>query len=287
MQRARHGRTAPRWTTCARATATLGIWIEDSRGRQVYGGEPPVILERLAGNEVELHAPDGSRMRGFARGAGRAPGARRRPHRGVGAARGCSAYGTRAAADLRALGRRHRDAGGLGRARSMAPARRPEQAARIQPDNLAPRLPLQDTDRELRFRAFLQPHAGPPAIGLPADGRLQRRRGARAAHAAGHPDQRHPGHAVSPRDAAELRDALESNLEVLEDLKTMVNDMLFLARADRGERAADLSAISLAAEARRGRVLTPRWKSAASACAAKATRPSRPIPVWCAARWPT
>ena len=35
----------------------LGIWIEDSRGRQVYGGEPPVILERLAGNEVELHAP--------------------------------------------------------------------------------------------------------------------------------------------------------------------------------------------------------------------------------------
>ena len=38
---------------------------------------------------------------------------------------------------------------------------------------------------------------------------------------------------------------------MLEDLKTMVNDMLFLARADRGERAADLSAISLAAEARR------------------------------------
>ena len=49
----------------------------------------------------------------------------------------------------------------------------------------------------------------------------------RAAHAAGHPDQRHPGHAVLARDAAELRDALESNLEVLEDLKTMVNDMLF------------------------------------------------------------
>ena len=73
----------------------------------------------------------------------------------------------------------------------------------------------------------------------------------RAAHAAGHPDQRHPGHAVLARDAAELRDALESNLEVLEDLKTMVNDMLFLARADRGERAADRSAISLAAEARR------------------------------------
>ncbi|MNT23212.1 Sensor kinase CusS [compost metagenome] len=55
----------------------------------------------------------------------------------------------------------------------------------------------------------------------------------------------------SPRHAAELRDALESNLEELEDLKTLVNDMLFLARADRGERAADLAPVSLAAEARR------------------------------------
>ncbi|MBH9710700.1 histidine kinase dimerization/phospho-acceptor domain-containing protein, partial [Burkholderia contaminans] len=53
----------------------------------------------------------------------------------------------------------------------------------------------------------------------------------------------------SGRDAAELRDVLESNLETLEDLKTLVNDMLFLARADRGERAADLAPVSLAAEA--------------------------------------
>ena len=55
----------------------------------------------------------------------------------------------------------------------------------------------------------------------------------------------------SPRNAAELRDALESNLEELEDLKKLVNDMLFLARADRGELAADLAPVSLAAEARR------------------------------------
>ena len=137
--------------------------------------------------------------------------------------------------------------------RSMAPARRlSEQAARIQPDNLAPRLPLQDTDRELQdfVRSFnrtldrLQ-SAYQQMEGFNAD----------VAH-----ELRTPlatlinGTQVmlsSPRDAAELRDALESNLEVLEDLKTMVNDMLFLARADRGERAADLSAISLAAEARR------------------------------------
>jgi len=37
----------------------------------------------------------------------------------------------------------------------------------------------------------------------------------------------------------------------LEDLKTLVNDMLFLARADRGEQAADQVPVSLAAEARR------------------------------------
>lgn len=234
----------------------LGIWIEDSRGRQVYGGEPPVILERLAGNEVELHAPDGSRMRGLrvALDERLAPGAVLTVAVGVGAgARLLYAYGTAlllicvlwvgATVMLAAWAVR----------RSMAPARRlSEQAARIQPDNLAPRLPLQDTDRELQdfVRSFnrtldrLQ-SAYQQMEGFNAD----------VAH-----ELRTPlatlinGTQVmlsSPRDAAELRDALESNLEVLEDLKTMVNDMLFLARADRGERAADLSAISLAAEARR------------------------------------
>ena len=174
--------------------------------------------------------------------------------------------------------------------RSMAPARRlSEQAARIQPDNLAPRLPLQDTDRELQdfVRSFnrtldrLQ-SAYQQMEGFNAD----------VAH-----ELRTPlatlinGTQVmlsSPRDAAELRDALESNLEVLEDLKTMVNDMLFLARADRGERAADLSAISLAAEARRvaeyydaaleERGIRLRCEGDAAVAA---------NPVWCAARWPT
>lgn len=40
------------------------------------------------------------------------------------------------------------------------------------------------------------------------------------------------------RSAEELRDVLASNLEELTRMKTIVNDMLFLARADRGERAA-------------------------------------------------
>lgn len=50
-----------------------------------------------------------------------------------------------------------------------------------------------------------------------------------------------------PRTGEELRDALASNLEELERLKKLVNDMLFLARADRGERAQSLERADLGA----------------------------------------
>lgn len=53
----------------------------------------------------------------------------------------------------------------------------------------------------------------------------------------------------SPRSADELRETLLSNLEELEGMKRLVNDMLFLARADRGERIGEASVVSLAAEA--------------------------------------
>lgn len=51
------------------------------------------------------------------------------------------------------------------------------------------------------------------------------------------------------RSHAELQDTLESNLEELERLRAIVNDMLFLARADRGEKAEALDHASLAQEA--------------------------------------
>jgi len=51
-----------------------------------------------------------------------------------------------------------------------------------------------------------------------------------------------------PRGAAELRDALQSNLEELERLRSIVNDMLFLARADQGEAAVGLDEVVLAQE---------------------------------------
>jgi len=51
-----------------------------------------------------------------------------------------------------------------------------------------------------------------------------------------------------PRGAPELRDALQSNLEELERLRSIINDMLFLARADQGESAVGLAEVVVAQE---------------------------------------
>lgn len=51
------------------------------------------------------------------------------------------------------------------------------------------------------------------------------------------------------RSPAEMRDVVESHLEELRALASMVNDMLFLARADRGEAPDNLEAISMHDEA--------------------------------------
>ena len=51
-----------------------------------------------------------------------------------------------------------------------------------------------------------------------------------------------------PRSAAEFQETLESNLEELERLRSIVNDMLFLARADQGEAATGLSAVVVSHE---------------------------------------
>jgi len=53
------------------------------------------------------------------------------------------------------------------------------------------------------------------------------------------------------RSVEDLRQTLQSNLEEFERMRTIINDMLFLARADQGERATGLVEVSLAAEAAR------------------------------------
>jgi two-component system heavy metal sensor histidine kinase CusS len=50
------------------------------------------------------------------------------------------------------------------------------------------------------------------------------------------------------RSVDDLRHTLQSNLEEFERMRTIINDMLFLARADQGERATGLLEVSLAAE---------------------------------------
>lgn len=234
----------------------LGIWIVDAQGHPVYGGDAPETLQTLPGRQVLLQLADGSRMRGLRVAVDDRilPGAQLT----VAVSTRTSsqflyAYGT-ALALICALwvGATVVLAAWAVR-RSMAPTRRlSEQAARIQPDNLAVRLPLRDTDRELH------------ELVLSFNRTLERLQAAYQQMEGFNADVAHElrtplatlinGTQVtlsSGRDAAELRDALESNLETLEDLKTLVNDMLFLARADRGERAADLAPVSLAAEARR------------------------------------
>lgn len=51
-----------------------------------------------------------------------------------------------------------------------------------------------------------------------------------------------------PRAAHEFQDTLQSNLEELERLRSIINDMLFLARADQGEAATGLRRQSVAHE---------------------------------------
>ncbi|RQS76789.1 HAMP domain-containing protein [Burkholderia sp. Bp8963] len=59
--------------------------------------------------------------------------------------------------------------------------------------------------------------------------------------------------ALTSRDRSidRMRQTLQSNLEEFERLRVIVNDMLFLSRSDRGERASDLKDVSLADEVRR------------------------------------
>lgn len=54
---------------------------------------------------------------------------------------------------------------------------------------------------------------------------------------------------ANPRSVDEMRDLLASNLEELDRMSNIVNDMLFLSRADNGSRAADLDEVSLKIEA--------------------------------------
>jgi len=234
----------------------LKTWITLADGSVFYGEAPPVDVRPLSGREIRLHTQDGWNMRGLRvplegsllPGAELTVAVNLRPGTQflyafatalvlicavwVGATLVLSAWAVR---------------------RSLSPIRRlSQQAARIQPDNLAVRLPEQGIDRELRefthtFNGMLGrvQTAYQQMEGFNAD----------VAH-----ELRTPlatlisGAEVmlsSPRSERELREVLESNLEELEGLKALVNDMLFLARADGGEPAGDLQEVEVRREVAR------------------------------------
>ncbi|WP_088142866.1 heavy metal sensor histidine kinase [Achromobacter xylosoxidans] len=234
----------------------LKTWITLADGSVFYGDAPPVAVRTVAGREIKLHTQDGWNMRGLRvplegallPGAELTVAVNLRPGTQflyafatalvlicavwVGATLVLSAWAVR---------------------RSLSPIRRlSQQAARIQPDNLAVRLPEQGIDRELRefthtFNGMLGrvQTAYQQMEGFNAD----------VAH-----ELRTPlatlisGTEVilsSRRSEQELREVLESNLEELEGLKALVNDMLFLARADGGEPAGDLQEVDVRREVAR------------------------------------
>jgi two-component system heavy metal sensor histidine kinase CusS len=234
----------------------LKTWITLADGSVFYGEAPPVDVRPLSGREIRLHTQDGWNMRGLRvplegsllPGAELTVAVNLRPGTQflyafatalvlicavwVGATLVLSAWAVR---------------------RSLSPIRRlSQQAARIQPDNLAVRLPEQGIDRELREFT----HTFNDMLGR-VQTAYQQMEGFNAdvAH-----ELRTPlatlisGAEVmlsSPRSERELREVLESNLEELEGLKALVNDMLFLARADGGEPAGDLQEVEVRREVAR------------------------------------
>lgn len=137
--------------------------------------------------------------------------------------------------------------------RSLAPMRRlSAQAAALGPDHLERRLPEAGTDREL--------HDLVTALNRTLERLQQAYQQMEAFNANVAHELRTPLATLingaqlalsAPRQADELRDTLSSSLEELEDMKTLINDLLFLARADSGERAADPAPVDLVQEARR------------------------------------
>jgi two-component system heavy metal sensor histidine kinase CusS len=76
-----------------------------------------------------------------------------------------------------------------------------------------------------------------------------------------------------PRTPEALQDALISNLEETRRLSTIVTDMLFLSKSDRGATARRSAPVSLAAQCLRWRIfMKPSWSRWLCGCRFRATR---------------
>lgn len=234
------------------------VWVIRPDGSIVYGAEPlPPILER-DGDKLQLRRRDGVELRGTSyaldgsnpvlAGAQVLIGMDPRPRaemlsRYDRLSIGICALGVLASAGLSLFAMR----------RGLSPVRRlSDEAARIRPGAQLERLTLPRGSAELlplaqRFNEVLErmESAWSQLEGFNADVAHELRtplailiNGAELALSRDRPPQ-------------EMRDVVESHLEELRSLASMVSDMLFLARADRGERPDDLERVWLHAEAAR------------------------------------
>ncbi|CAM4223945.1 heavy metal sensor histidine kinase [Bordetella muralis] len=231
----------------------LRVWIIRPNGEVFYGTEAPLVTQALSDGEVLLQTPDGLQMRGMRLSLDGPPftgsqllvAVNLRP-----SAQLLYAFATAlllicavwigVTVILSAWAVR----------RSLAPIRRLSmRATQIGPDNLKVRLPEEGIDLELQefTHTFNKMLARVQAAYQQMEGF-----NADVAH-----ELRTPlatlinGTEVtlsSSRSPDELREMLESNLEELHGLKTLINDMLFLARADGGEVARDLQPVRVRRE---------------------------------------
>ena len=143
--------------------------------------------------------------------------------------------------------------GAMATRRGLLPVKRLSKSAdQIAPDSLGTRLPVHGVDMELvdMTRAF-----NSALDRVESAYRHQEAFNANVAH-----ELRTPLNTLingaqitlsSQRTNDALRDTLASNLEELERLKSIVNDMLFLAKADQGEKALALELVELADEVKK------------------------------------
>lgn len=231
----------------------MRVWIVDAQDSVIYGSDLPVTFVRLGPDKVLLATADKLQMYGqrvpadprFFPGGTVTVAIDKRP-----AGVFLAGYGTALIAicalwvGLTAL------LSAWAVRRTLSPIEKlSAQAARIRPGNLTLRLQACGMDDELRGLVVSFNHT---LDRLQAAYEQLEAFNANVAH-----ELRTPlatmisGTQImlsSDRSSSELRETLTSNLEELEELKALVNDMLFLARADGGELATDLSLFPLKAE---------------------------------------
>jgi len=232
----------------------LAIWLTD--GDQVLYGPAAPRLRALRGDEIEIEAPDGQMLRGVQvpLDAHERPGARLTVAVSTRAGgQFLVAYGSVVALICALWVGATVALAAWAVRRTLAPVGRLSRlAAAIRADQPHERLPVAGIDRELADLVAAFNHT------------LERLQSAYQQMEGFNADVAHElrtplatlinGTQVtlaSERSPHELRDTLASHLEELENLSSLVNDMLFLARADGGERAAELGLVPIEQEARR------------------------------------